>query len=293
MNTAANSMEDNQSQQATELAYHLLRASIERFSKSVHELDESQYDEARNQAQKTYALESLVLSTPEARGVIIPDEEVAEAEASIAARYETREEFLADLSANDIDEANLHHALHRELLFNAVMERVASHSPQINEVDINIFYEMHRDKFTIPEKRTARHILITVNSEYAENTRETALSRINSLAEELQRKPGRFAKFARQNSECPTAVQDGLLGEIKRGTLYPELDAVLFSLKEGGISDAVESEIGFHIIYCEKISPQKVIPRENAEKRIRALLEERARRACQKSWIEPLLANLN
>ena len=279
-------MAKNLPQDAPELAYHLLRAAVERFSKGIHELDKSQYDEAWGQAQKTCALESLVLSSPEAVGVIIPQEKIDEAEASIASRYGTREEFLADLSANDIDEHGLQNALHRELLFDAVMERVAARSPQINDIDVHIFYEMHKDKFITPEKRTARHILITVNPEFPENTRDMAFSRIQSLAQELQRKPKRFAKLARQNSECPTAMQDGLLGEVKRGTLYPELDAALFSLKEGEVSGIIETEIGFHIILCEKISPEKLIPKAKAEKRIRSTLEERARRACQKAWLE-------
>lgn len=275
-------------QESPELAYHLLRGSVERFSKGVAELDAQQLAEAREQAKKTYALESLVLSSPEARDLIIPEEKVLEAMAEIAKRYESREEFLSDMAANGIDEEGLQTALHRELLFDSVMERIAARSPHINDIDVRIFYEMHKDKFLVPEKRTARHILITVNPEFPENTREAAIARITAIAERAQAKPKRFAKLARENSECPTAMQDGLLGEVKRGTLYPELDAVLFSLAEGEVSGVVESEIGLHVLLCEKISPQKQIPRIKAEKRIRQILQERARRACQKAWLEPL-----
>jgi parvulin-like peptidyl-prolyl isomerase len=114
------------------------------------------------------------------------------------------------------------------------------------------------------------------------------LGRINTIAERVKVKPKHFAKFARENSECPTAMQDGLVGEVKRGMLYPELDAVLFSLQEGEISEVVESEIGYHILLCEKISPQKKIPRVKAENRIQKLLQERAHRACQKDWLDSL-----
>lgn len=271
-----------------EMAYHLLRGALERFSKGVAELDENEYAEAKEQAIKTFALESLVLSSREALDVIIPEEKIDQAEREIVSRYDSPEEFLADMSSNGINLEILRSALHRELLFDSVMDRVASRSVQINEVDVRIFYEMHKDKFTVPEKRTARQILITINPEFPENTRDAALERIQSIAEKARSKPKRFSRLARENSECPTAMQDGLLGDIKRGKLYPELDAELFSLVEGGVSEVIETELGFHILLCEKITPQKVIPRAKAEKKIRQILEERARLACQKAWLEPL-----
>lgn len=281
------------SDDSPEMAYHILRGAVDRFSKGVSELDAKQYAEARDQAIKTYALESLVLSSQEALDVIIPQEKLDHAENAIASRYEKRDDFLADMATNGIDIETLRNALHRELLFDAVMERVASNSNQINDVDVRIYYEMHKDKFIVPEVRTARQVLITINPEFPENTREAALDRIHLIAEKVRLKPKKFARLARENSECPTAMQDGLLGDIKRGTLYPELDVELFSLPEGGVSEVVETEIGFHLLLCEKIKPEKVIPRAKADKKIRQILQERAHRACQKAWIESLKRRIN
>lgn len=275
------------------MAYHLLRGAIERFSKGIPELDAQQYAEAMEQASKTFNLEKLVLSSVEARDVIVPKEKIDLAEKEIVDRYENREEFLADMNANGIDLETLRTALHRELLFDAVMERVALRTIQINDIDVSIFYEMHKEKFLVPEKRTARQILITINPQFPENIREKALDRISEIASKARAKPKRFSRLARENSECPTAMQDGLFGDIKRGTLYPELDSVLFSLQEGEVSDVIESEIGFHVLLCEKISPQKKISRTKVEKKIRQILEDRARRACQKAWLEPLKEKSN
>ena len=276
-----------------ELVYHLLRSAVERFSKGVSELDERQYEEASELAKKTYALESLVLSTAEARDVVIPQNKLDQAEAEIANRYESREEFLADMSANGIDLAALRSALQRELLFDAVMEVVSLNSLQVSDVDIRIFYELHKSQFTVPEKRTARHILITVNPQFPENVRELALERITTIAEKAYAKPKRFPQLARKNSECPTAMKDGLLGDIHRGVLYPELDAVLFSMQEGSVSEVIETEIGFHVLMCEKIKPGKITPRAKAEKRIHQIMQDRARHACQKAWLDQLKGNHN
>jgi peptidyl-prolyl cis-trans isomerase C len=271
-----------------EFAYHLFRGAAEGFSKSVSDLDAGQFQEALKRADKTFALESLVLSTGEARDVVIAEASVDKAVAEIAGRYSNREDYLQDLKVNGLDEPTLRSALQRELLFDAVMERVAARSPLISDVDVRIFYELHKQRFVLPEKRTARHILVTINPDFPENTPEAALKRISDYADKARHKTKRFAALAREFSECPTALQDGLLGDVKRGELYPQLDAALFQLAEGEVSGVIETEVGLHILLCEKIYEGRLVPLAKAEQRIRQILEQRRRRACQKAWLEPL-----
>jgi peptidyl-prolyl cis-trans isomerase C len=87
-------------------------------------------------------------------------------------------------------------------------------------------------------------------------------------------------------------MDGGTLGEVKAGQLYPELDSVLFSMEEGEISQIIESEMGFHILLCEKIKPGKRVPFTKAEPKIREILEERQRRSCQKEWLAALKEKL-
>ena len=58
-----------------------------------------------------------------------------------------------------------------------------------------------------------------------------------------------FSTLAILYSEDPgSAKKGGELGFYGRGQLYPEFEAVAFRLKEGEISDVVETEAGYHII---------------------------------------------
>jgi len=58
-----------------------------------------------------------------------------------------------------------------------------------------------------------------------------------------------FSMLAILYSEDPgSASKGGELGFYGRGQLYPEFEAVAFKLKEGEISDVVETEAGYHII---------------------------------------------
>jgi peptidyl-prolyl cis-trans isomerase C len=269
--------------------YHLLRGALERFQKNLAQLDEIQLAEARHRASRTFSMESLVLTTPEARSVVIDRQRLDAAVDEVASRYPDEQGFLEDLAANGLDLTTLRSALYRELVFDAVLQRVGSHRPAINDLDMRIYYELNQDRFRIPERRTARQILITINPEYADNTRAVAAQRMADIATILQRKPGRFAELARRHSECPSALDGGKLGEIGRGQLFPELDSALLGLQAGAISPIVETEIGFHLLWCEKIHPSRQMPYTRAVADIRRLLDARNRRNCQKAWLTELM----
>lgn len=277
-----------QAERLPEFAYHLLRAALEQHQRSVYELTEEQYIDAERIANRTFALESIVLTSPEASGVVIPDRDIDAAVSEIESRYESRASFINDLNDNNLDETILRSALTRELLFNAVLELVSSRIPDVSDLDIQIFYQLHSDRFTRPETRKARHILVTVNEDFPENSYTNARRRIEPLVEKLRRNPGRFKDQARKYSECPTALDGGRLGELTAGKLYPELDTALFAMEEGEISDVIESEVGLHILYCEKINKSVRIPLSRARNKIRTILEQRHRRACQKAWLDSL-----
>jgi len=271
--------------------YHLLRGALEHFSKNLAELDERQMAVARVQADKTWGLESLVLGSPEATEIVIPAEQVDAAFAEVAGRYADDKALHADLAANGLDEARLRQALYRELVFDSVMQRVSSRRLKVSQIDARLYYELHPEKFSQPEQRTARQILVTINEDFVENTRPAARARIGRIAAKLAVSPNRFVDQARKHSECPSALEDGKLGTLSRGQLFAELDGALFAMREGGISDVLETEVGFHLLWCEKILPARTLPFSRAEAGIRQLLDKRNQRNCQKAWLKRLKAD--
>jgi peptidyl-prolyl cis-trans isomerase C len=268
--------------------YHLLRNALNGFQKNLTQLDPNEYQQVYRQACKSYEMESLVLASPEAEGLVISEQQLDLSIDEVASRYADRQAFAQDLESNNLDEQSLRKALYRELMFDAVMQRVAAKSAAVNELDIHLFYEMHHDRFEQQETRQTRHILITINPDFPENQRDVALQRMQQAVAKLAGRVNRFDEFAKRYSECPTAMEGGKLGEVSRGQLYESLDTALFNMQEGEISGIIESEMGFHILYCEKIKPGKRIPLSKASTKIRQILQERQRRNCQKSWLNSL-----
>lgn len=270
--------------------YVLLRSSLALFQKTPEELDAVQRDQLNLQAQKEQDIETLILSSPEAAKVMVSDEEISKAMAEIQERFEDEDSFHEELARNDLDIDSLKEALQRQCKVENIMNLVSSRAASISDVEVGIYYHMHPEKFHREEHRSVKHILITVNDEFEDNTRENAIKRINDVAAQLRQRPEKFGDLALRHSECPTALQGGELGQVPKGRLYPELDEVLFQLREGQISDVIESEAGFHIIVCSQIHPEQTMTLPKARTQIREFMEERARRTCQRAWLAELSA---
>ena len=267
------------------MEYHVLRTSLNRFGKSPLELDPPQLKEVQDQAKKAYELERLVIESDEGRDVHVPDSVLNNAVKSVIEQYEDEKSFRNDLNTNNIDYEMFCTAIRRELHVESILEKVGSRAAKITEIDCMIYYFMHKAKFEQPETRTVRHILVTINDDYQENERETARKRMEDVLQRVRKKPKRFDEQALKHSECPTAMNGGLLGKIPKGQLYPELDEVLFSMKEGEVSDIVESPIGFHILYCEKVRLAGPVSFKEAEQRVIEKLQSRRKRMCQRNWV--------
>lgn len=83
-------------------------------------------------------------------------------------------------------------------------------------------------------------------------SKEFARKKIQDIREEII-KGADFSVKAIQYSEDPGSYRDGgNLGMIERGELVPEFEAVAYKLKEGEISDVVETPFGYHLIIVDE-----------------------------------------
>ncbi|MCH8049245.1 protein translocase subunit SecD [Patescibacteria group bacterium] len=96
----------------------------------------------------------------------------------------------------------------------------------------------------------ASHILIChEDSVRCESDRSKIEAQL--LAEEISREvtTDNFGETAAEKSEGPTASVQGSLGLVHPGAMVAPFEEALFALSDGEISDVVETEFGFHIIY--------------------------------------------
>lgn len=265
--------------------YLRLRTALAGYQSTPAQLAEDERQALEVQVARAAALEGKVLASAAAQDVHVPAAVVEQAMQSIRVRYESEESFRNDLAGNGLDAAALRQALERELKVEAVIERLSAAHCAVSEDEAAIFYFQHRARFTRPELRSARHILVTLNPAYAENSRARALPRLQQIRREITDPARQFEAMARRHSECPSALAGGRLGRIKRGTLYPALDQALFALAADALSEIVESELGLHLLWCETVEPGGPIPFDDVRDKIQAHLGQRKRKQFLRQWL--------
>jgi peptidyl-prolyl cis-trans isomerase C len=82
-----------------------------------------------------------------------------------------------------------------------------------------------------------------------------------------------------------------LLGEVKHGQLYAELESELFELEPMQLSGVVESPLGLHLLRCDKRTPARKLTLGEVQGAIRELLFNRRKRICQNAWLKQIQQN--
>ncbi|MBI1931366.1 MAG: peptidylprolyl isomerase [Ignavibacteriales bacterium] len=113
--------------------------------------------------------------------------------------------------------------------------------------EVQEFFDTYQDSLgVIAEKYEIAHIFI--NPKSTEKLKKKARDFAQSLRDSIS-KGADFAELAKKNSDDPgSAKAGGDLGFVKRGVFYPEFESAAFGLKEGELSNVIESPVGFHII---------------------------------------------
>ena len=150
------------------------------------------------------------------------------------------------------------------------------------------FYDNNRKRFVTPPLFEADHILIVAPRQDADAFAE-ARERLASLADLLEREPGRFAALAGDCSDCPSREVGGSLGQISPGETTPEFEAALAALTPGEISAPIETRYGVHLIRLVRKIEGALLPFEAVNSRIADYLEDHVRRQATAQYISLLI----
>jgi peptidyl-prolyl cis-trans isomerase D len=138
--------------------------------------------------------------------------------------------------------------------------------------DVRTYYEQNKTRYTTPEERRASHILIAVDPSASADDKAAARKKADELLG-LLRGGAEFAALAKANSQDPgSAVKGGDLGFFQRDTMVKSFADAAFALKEGELSEVIESDFGLHLIKLTGIKLGAIKPFEQARPTIEAEL---------------------
>jgi parvulin-like peptidyl-prolyl isomerase len=153
---------------------------------------------------------------------------------------------------------------------------------QVDDNEIAAYYAQHKGDYLLPEEVQVSQILLASEGKASE-----VRDRLKNAAEE------EFRAAARQESTGPEAAKGGVMGFFSAGQLPPELEKVIFPMKEGEIGRVIESTYGFHIFRLDKKIEARLVGPADAAPSIRAkLFDEKSQRAVA-THLEELKAGMD
>jgi len=270
--------------------YQLIKLAWNEYQCAPESLDAVILDKLEGQVEVAQRLMTVVLASPESVDQKVAVQEVDFAIEQLQSQFNNPDDFNLCLEKQKMSKKQLQQVIYRDLLCEKTIEAQSLHVPAVKTKEALDYYQKNRGRFSHPERRKVSHILITINDQYPENKSAAAKKRINTLRDKLRDNIDDFSKLAMQNSECPSALNNGLIGTVTRGQLYPELDNLLFLMPIQTVSSVVESEIGLHLLLCHEIYPPSELNQADALQEISLQLYEHRKKKQQKKWISSLLS---
>ena len=179
--------------------------------------------------------------------VPVSDAEVDEQVEKVVLQVGGREAFKAALEQQKTSEADFRDQLRRGRRVDKLVEKAVAGVDEPTEADIQKHFEEHKDEYSAGERVLAQHILITPDGD-TQTSKDEAKRKIAEIRERvLGGKP--FADEAAAHSMCPSGKEGGSLGWFSRGMMVPEFDQAAFTMKVGDVSDIIETQFGYHLIF--------------------------------------------
>ncbi|MBN2830357.1 MAG: peptidylprolyl isomerase [Candidatus Cloacimonetes bacterium] len=179
--------------------------------------------------------------------------------------------FYIDAADNKLDETDEFKAEMEKMKAMVLTQiNVTNLMNSINATDSEVekYFEDYKVNFNTPESANTSHILV--------DTEELG----NEIRAKIINKEISFEEAAKEYSSCPSGQNGGNLGSYPRGQMVPEYDNASFSMKEGEISNPVQTQFGFHIIKLNSKTEAGSAKFEDVKDKVKAeLINDRQRAA--------------
>ena len=157
--------------------------------------------------------------------------------------------------------------IRNDLLQKEVVRREVSSQVDISPEEVKQYYDSHQQEFALPERVVLSEISLSTEGKSPDQF-PAVRSKVEGLRTSIVNGED-FSHVAQLYSQGSTAKDGGDLGTFKKGDLSPQIDAIVFQLGKGQISDVIQTRTGFEILKVEDHLPAGVQPLDKVELDIR------------------------
>ena len=244
--------------------------------------------EVLNEALNTIVEEKLQLQEGKKRGLAVDDSAVEAAVKDIEKKNGLEEGQLASMLISEGRSLETYkNHIRDQILVSKVIRFELGSRVNISERKIAKYYYANQKDFWESGKARVRHILILTEKGLSVDKKKEKFFLAKEILGEVKRGKD-FADAAKEYSEDISASEGGDVGFVEKGKMVPEFEKAVYSLKEGAISDIVETEYGYHIIKVEEVLAGRTLPLKDVKNKIQFILSNKKQKLAYEEWMSEL-----
>jgi peptidyl-prolyl cis-trans isomerase SurA len=245
-------------------------------------------EEILDEALNTIVEEKLQIQEGKKRGLEVDDSAVEAAVKDIEQKNGLQEGQLAVmLESEGRSIESYKNQIRNQILVSKVVRFELGSRVTISERKITKYYHENQKDFWEPGKARVRHILILTEEGLSVDKKKEKYLLVKNILREIKR--GRdFAAAAKEYSEDISASEGGDVGFVDKGKMVPEFENAVYRMKEGDISDIVETEYGYHIIKVDKVLAGRTLPLKDVKNKIQFVLSSKKQNSAYEEWMSEL-----
>ncbi len=228
----------------------------------------------------------LMLQEARRAGVAATSDEVQRRLAAVRGRIGASEEaFRESLAASGITMEQMQERVREQILVQRVIAHKVRAGITVSPHEVARAIAANPELSKPGDRVRASHILIRVTDTRSADDAKAAAARIR---EQIVEGKAEFAELARQHSDDASKDAGGAMGWVAPGELLPSLDAALFALPAGEVSQPIETKLGVHILKTEERRSAASLNLLEANQAVERQLFDQKFNAAMAKWLEEL-----
>jgi peptidyl-prolyl cis-trans isomerase SurA len=199
----------------------------------------------------------------------------------------TDEDFRARLAQQGLTMEEYRKNLKQQLLRNILVNREVKSKIVITEDEIKRYYDAHSEKYAGETKYHIWNIFIRVPEFVDESTKKLALEKMEAVAAKLKQGQA-FESLAAQKPDSPMDPEGADLGLYQPEELSPQLQKAIKDMKTGEVSPILNTDMGYQIIYVQKIIKTDAKSMADVKPEIQQTLYDEAVENRFQTWLRDL-----
>jgi peptidyl-prolyl cis-trans isomerase SurA len=249
---------------------------------------ERQVRQAEREFLDQLILKRLQLQYAGQIGLTASDTDINAALKDVLARNNLTQDQLVDLLTREgLTLQDYKDRLREQIVLARLMNQAVRSRVSVDTSEVEAYYRTHQAEFNQPDGVRVRHIFFRIDQGAGQAQMAQAEAQAKKVLQEA-RNGSDFASLAQRYSEDVTAQNGGDLGLIRQGQALPEFEEVVFSMREGDISEIIRTPNGLHIVKVEAVSKgdQRPLSEIRAEVERRVIQEKMEKRF--REWTDEL-----